>query len=85
MVQHSGSQITGDTGNWRCQGLPQPVAAPRHCTHDIAKLHQLNRIAVRLSPGDLKAQLAALESVWKQLMNSVVAFSQRSRPDTNKS
>ena len=29
-----------DTGNRRCQGLPQPVATPRHCTHDIAKLPQ---------------------------------------------
>ncbi len=28
----------------------------------------LNRIAVRLAPGDLKAQLAALENVWKQFL-----------------
>ena len=28
----------------------------------------LNRIAVRLAPGDLKSQLAALESVWKQFL-----------------
>ena len=28
----------------------------------------VNRIAVRLSPGDLRAQLAALESVWKQFL-----------------
>lgn len=28
----------------------------------------LNRIAVRLAPGDLRIQLAALESVWKQFL-----------------
>ena len=28
----------------------------------------VNRIAVRLSPGDLRIQLAALESVWKQFL-----------------
>ncbi|MCE2435791.1 MAG: FtsX-like permease family protein, partial [Candidatus Latescibacteria bacterium] len=28
----------------------------------------VNRIAVRLSPGDLRPQLAALESVWKQFL-----------------
>ena len=28
----------------------------------------VNRVAVRLAPGDLRAQLATLESVWKQFL-----------------
>ncbi len=34
----------------------------------LEKTFSLNRIAVRLAPGDLKAQLTALESVWKQFL-----------------
>ena len=34
----------------------------------LEKSLSLNRVAVRLAPGDLQAQLAGLESVWKQFL-----------------
>ena len=56
-------QVAGVVRDYHNQSLHHGIASMM-----LQNSTRLSRVAVRLAPGDLKAQLAALESVWKQFL-----------------